>query len=122
MSDVVEWEWRVEDPAPYEAMEFREVHVAHALGEPVRLVAFGITGSEPGDEPDDTLAANLGVENPFGVRVNEDGTAWFHCAVYTIEREGIPGLEILEEFLTKEEAFAAAEADRPALIEMVRRN
>ena len=119
VSDVVEWEWRVGDPDDYSSMDAQEILIAYALGEPVRLLALALTGAEPGNEADDHLAAQLGVENPFGVRVGSDGMAWIHCAVYTIEREGVPGLEILEEFLTREDAIAAVEADQSALIEMV---
>lgn len=116
---VIEWEWRREDAAAYAWDEAIDVYGAYALGEIVRLLTQQRSDSDV-DDPDDALAEQLGVANPFPVETAEDGTVWNHYRAHCEERDGINGFEFIESFPTLEEGMKAINSERDALIAMIR--
>jgi hypothetical protein len=97
--DLVEWEWREEDPTEYATLNASSVWAAYADGKKVRVL---VLADRNGSQPED------------------DASMWTDFIVTTADREGFSGFEPLNSYGTLNEAKTTVENDKEALIDMIR--
>lgn len=95
MSDVVEWEWRVEDPAAHPILDVSQVHGLYVLGQLWAIVAL--------KEADDS----------------DDQVDWQYWTAPDPD-DGWSGYEHIDGFETLEAAQASIAEDREEILQIVR--
>lgn len=93
MSEVLEWEWRVVDPAEHPNLEAEELHGAFALGELWALVAL--------------------------IQDEEDGPTWLYYTAPDPEDSWV-GYESIDGFATLDEAKASVDSSRDEILAYIR--